>query len=173
MQNLLYWDVILYTGVFGVADYRSMLKIRKFKRADPIWRTKMQKVDWLGWNLVLRKFWGRCLRIRVWNSEIKNGVSKKADQNAKLLDLDGIWYSEVCALLITNPSLKFRNSKWQKWEMTWVGWNSVLGELKVQKLKMADPIWCQKIQKVARFRKKSVLKIPDSKSELKSDIKIK
>ena len=35
---------------------------------------------------------------------------------------------------------------------------------------MADPIWCQKIQKVAKFKKKSVLKIPDSKSELKSEI---
>ena len=38
---------------------------------------------------------------------------------------------------------------------------------------MADPIWSQKIQKVAKFRKKSVLKILDSKSELKSEIKNK
>ena len=33
------------------------------------------------------------------------------DQNAKLLDLDEIWYSEVCGSLIMNPSLKFRSSK--------------------------------------------------------------
>ena len=36
-----------------------------------------------------------------------------ADQNSKLLDLDEIWYSEVCGSLIMNPSLKFRNSKWR------------------------------------------------------------
>ena len=36
-----------------------------------------------------------------------------ADQNAKLLDLDEIWYSEVCGSLITSPSSKFRNSKWR------------------------------------------------------------
>ena len=30
-----------------------------------------------------------------------------ADQNAKLLDLDEIWYSEVCGSLITSPSSKF------------------------------------------------------------------
>ena len=36
-----------------------------------------------------------------------------ADQNEKLLDLDEIWYSKVCGSLITNPSSKFRNSKWR------------------------------------------------------------
>ena len=113
MQNLLDWDDILYAGVFGVADYRSMLKISKFIRTDLIWRIKMQKVDRLGWNLVLREFWGRWLWIWVWNSEIKNGGSKMADQNAQLLDLDEIWYSEVCRSLITNSSSKFRNSKWR------------------------------------------------------------
>ena len=35
------------------------------------------------------------------------------DQNAKLLDLDEIWYSEVCGSPITSPSSKFRNSKWR------------------------------------------------------------
>ena len=76
-----------------------------------------------------------------------------ADQDAKLLDLDEIWYSEVCGSLITNPSAQFRNSKWR---IQYGG---------------------KKIQKAARFRKKSVLgfffKIPDSKYELKSEIKNK
>ena len=72
-----------------------------------------EKINKLGWNLVLREFRGRWLRIRIWNSEIKNGESKMADQNAKLRDLDEIWYSEDCGLLITSPSSKFRNSKWR------------------------------------------------------------
>ena len=134
--------------MFGIADYGSKLKIKKFKIADLTWQTKMQNLlDWdnilyvgfleslidaqnsvihkcgsnmadekinkLEWNLVLREFWGRWLRIRIWNSEIKNGESKIADQNAKFLDLDGILYSEVCGSLITSPSSEFRNSKWQ------------------------------------------------------------
>ena len=132
--------------MFGVADYESKLKIKKFEIADLMWQTKMQDLlDWddilyagflgslmdaqnsvihkggsnmadekiikLRWNLVLGEFWGRWLRIRIWNSEIKNGGSKMADQNSKLLDLDEIWYSEVCGSLITSPSSKFRNSK--------------------------------------------------------------
>ena len=35
---------IYYSGVFGVAVYESELRIQKFKMADPIWRTEMQKV---------------------------------------------------------------------------------------------------------------------------------
>ena len=138
----------MYSGVFGVANYESTLKIKKFEIADRIGQTKMQNLlDWddilyaaflgslidaqnseihkgrfnmadekinkLGWNLVLREFWGRWLRIRIWNSEIKNGGSKVADQNEKLLDLDEIWHSDVCRSLITSPSSKFRNSKWR------------------------------------------------------------
>ena len=34
---------IWYSVVFGVADYESELKIHKFKIADPIYLTKMQK----------------------------------------------------------------------------------------------------------------------------------
>ena len=34
-----------------------------------------------------------------------------ADQNVLLLDLDEIWYSEVCGSLVTSLSSKFRNSK--------------------------------------------------------------
>ena len=31
MQNLLDWDEIWYSGVFGVADYESKLNIQKFE----------------------------------------------------------------------------------------------------------------------------------------------
>ena len=41
------------------------------------------------------------------------------------------------------------------------------------KMKNGGSNMVSKIQKVARFRKKSVLKIPDSKSELKTEIKNK
>ena len=35
--RILYW----YSGVFGVVDYESKLRIQKFKIADPIWPTKL------------------------------------------------------------------------------------------------------------------------------------
>ena len=41
---LLNWNNICYSGVFGVTDYESGLKIQKFKIMDSIWLTKMQKV---------------------------------------------------------------------------------------------------------------------------------
>ena len=47
---------IWYLGVFGVADYEFALKIQKFKIADPLWRTKIQKVTRLGLNLLLGVF---------------------------------------------------------------------------------------------------------------------
>ena len=132
--------------MFGVADYESKLKIKKFEIADLMRQTKMQNLlDWddilyaeflgslidaqnsvihkggsnmadekinkLGWNLVFREFWGRWLRIRIWNSEIKNDGSKMADRTAKLLDLDEIWYSEVCGSLIYESELKIRKFK--------------------------------------------------------------
>ena len=39
----------------------------------------MQKVTWIGWNLVLGGFWDRWLRILVQHLEIKNGGSNMAD----------------------------------------------------------------------------------------------
>ena len=103
-----------------------------------------------------------------------------ADQNARLLDLDEIWYSEVCGSLITSPSSKFRNSKrriqygGEKYkkrldlDVTRYSGNSTFINTKKNRSNMVS-----KIQKVTRFRKKSVLKIPGSKSELKSEIKNK
>ena len=35
---------IWYSGVFGVADYKSELETYKYKMTDPIWWTKMEKV---------------------------------------------------------------------------------------------------------------------------------
>ena len=73
MQKLLDWNDIWYSKVFGIADYESELKIKKLKMADRIWRTKMQKVTWLGRNLVLECFWGHWLGIRTLHLEIQNG----------------------------------------------------------------------------------------------------
>ena len=160
--------------MFAVADYESKLKIKKFEIADLMWQTKMQNLlDWdilyagflgslidaqnsvihnggsnmadekinkLGWNLVPREFWGRWLRIRIWNSEIKNGGSNIAAKNTRN---DLIWMKLGTR---ETQSSKIKNSR-----------SNIVS----------------KIQKVTRFRKKSVLKIPGSKSELKSEIKNK
>ena len=46
-KKLLVCDDILYSGVFGVADSESKLKIKNFDIADLIWQTKMQNFhDW-------------------------------------------------------------------------------------------------------------------------------
>ena len=46
-KKLLVCDDILYSGVFGVADYASKFKIKKFEIADVMWQTKMQNLlDW-------------------------------------------------------------------------------------------------------------------------------
>ena len=46
-KKFLDWDNIWHSGVFGVADYVSKLKIQKFKMANLIWKTKMQNLrDW-------------------------------------------------------------------------------------------------------------------------------
>ena len=169
---------IWYPGVFGVADYRSILKIRKFIRADPIWRTKMQKVNWLGLNLVLSEFWSHWLRIWVWNSEIENGGPKcKITWLGWNLILGGLWVTDYESEFKIQR-FKMTDSIWRQQiqEMTWSGWNSVLGELNVQKWKMAAPIKCQKYKRWLDWEKNRFLvffKIPDSKSELKSEIKNK
>ena len=53
--------------VFGVADYKSEFITHKYKMADPIWRTKMEKFTCLWWHVVLRGVWGRWLRIQAQN----------------------------------------------------------------------------------------------------------
>ena len=44
---------------------------------------KLQKVTWLGWNLVLQILWRRWLRIRAQRSKIQNVRFNMADQNVK------------------------------------------------------------------------------------------
>ena len=44
-KKLIDWDDILYAGVFGVTDYESELKVKKFKMADPIWQNYIQEVN--------------------------------------------------------------------------------------------------------------------------------
>ena len=44
---------ILYSGVFRGADYESELKIQELKMVNSIWLTKMQRITWFEWNLIL------------------------------------------------------------------------------------------------------------------------
>ena len=44
-RNLLDWDEICNSMVFGVADYEFAPKIHKLDKTDPIWLTKIQKVN--------------------------------------------------------------------------------------------------------------------------------
>ena len=44
MQNVLDYNEIEYAEVLGVADDESELNIQKFRMADSIWLTKIQKV---------------------------------------------------------------------------------------------------------------------------------
>ena len=52
--------------MFWVADYESELKIQKFERADPTWRTKMQKL--LDWDEIL---YSRVFGVTDYESEIE------------------------------------------------------------------------------------------------------
>ena len=49
-KNLVDSDETKYFEIFWDADYERELKIHKFKMADSISRTKMQKVGRFGWN---------------------------------------------------------------------------------------------------------------------------
>ena len=80
-----------------------------------------------------------------------------ADQNAKLLDLDEIWYSEVCRSLIKSPSSKFRNSKWriqyggEKYKKRLdLDENRYSGNSTFKNKKIADPIWCRKYKRIQK-----------------------
>ena len=42
--------------IFGVAEYETELKLQKFKMADPISQTIIQKVTWLESNLLVGSF---------------------------------------------------------------------------------------------------------------------
>ena len=75
---------ILYLGIFEVADYESKLWILKFKMADPIWLTKMQKVIWMVWYFVLLGVWDRLFGIQGQDLAIRNGGTNMADANAKI-----------------------------------------------------------------------------------------
>ena len=154
-KNLLDLDGILYSGVIEVTDYESEFKIQKFNMANPIWRTKMQKVTWFRWNYVFVGYWGRWLRIRIQNWEIHYDESNMADQNAKSYL---IWMKfcirGLLRSLITNPNSKFKNSIWRIQyggpkckklldldEILYSGAIEVAdneSELKIHKLNMAD-----------------------------------
>ena len=63
--------------MFGVADYESKLKIKKFEIADLMLPTKMQNL--LDWNHILYSgFLGSLIYAQ--NSEIHKGGSNMADE---------------------------------------------------------------------------------------------
>ena len=112
------WDDIRYSGVFRVADYKSELTIQKFKMADRIWRTKMQKVTWLGWNSVLASF-----RITDYEFEINIQKLKMTDPICKkLLDWNEIWYSGLFG--VANYKSELENWKFRMSDAIW--WTKML-----------------------------------------------
>ena len=68
-KKLLVCD-IMYLGVFGVADYKSKLKINKFEIADLIWQTKMQN---------LLDLYARVFRVADYGSMLKIRKFIRAD----------------------------------------------------------------------------------------------
>ena len=96
------------------------------------------------------------------NSETHKSGSNMADQNAKSglirmkFGTQGILGSLI-RIRVWNSEIKHGGPKCK---ITSFGWNSVFGglwvtdyksELKIQKFKMADPIWRQKIQEMTWF----------------------
>ena len=69
-------DRTRYSRVFRDWRVRILSQNSKFKMADPVWLTKMQKVSRSGWNSVLKSVRSRWLRIWTQNWEIQNGGSK-------------------------------------------------------------------------------------------------
>ena len=68
--------------MFGVADYESKLKTKKFEIADRMWQTKMQNL--LNWDDILYAgFLGSLVDAQ--NSEIHNGGSNMADEEINKL----------------------------------------------------------------------------------------
>ena len=72
----------MYSGVFGVANYESTLKIKKFEIADRIGQTKMQNL--LDWDDILyAAFLGSLIDAQ--NSEIHKGRFNMADEKINKL----------------------------------------------------------------------------------------
>ena len=83
IKKLLVCDDILYSGVFGVADYESKLKIEKFEIADLMWQPKMQNL--LDWDDILYAgFLGSLIDAQNW--VIHKGGSNMADEKINKLE---------------------------------------------------------------------------------------
>ena len=76
-------DKTPYSRAFGLAGYESELEIQKFKMADPVSLTKMQKVGRSGSNSLLASFSGLTSTNLKSKFQIQNGGSSMVDQNAK------------------------------------------------------------------------------------------
>ena len=63
MKNFNNFPDIVYSRIFGVADYESEIRFWKFKMADPIWRTSNKIFQQFFGYSVLENFYGRWLRI--------------------------------------------------------------------------------------------------------------
>ena len=66
---LLDWDEICYHKLFGIADYESMPKIRKFKMADPICWTEMEML--LNWDEI---WYSGFFGITNLSSKLRNSI---------------------------------------------------------------------------------------------------
>ena len=113
-KKLLVCDDILYSELFGVADYESKLEIEKFEIADLIWQTKMQ-------NLL------DCDDI------LYAGVFRVADCRSmlkirKFIKADPIWRTKMQKVDWLGWNLVLREF-WGRWYET---------EFEIQKLNMAD-----------------------------------
>ena len=157
---------IQYSRVFGVADYWSELRIKKFKMANPVWRKKFKKL------LDSDNIWyAGMFGVADYKSELKNQKFKMAGSVWRMkiqiftwlgryLVLDGFWGRWI-RTWAQNSEIQYGGLKLQK--VTWSGWNLVLEvfgvadykfELNIQKWKMSDAIWRTKMQKAKSYAAK-------------------
>ena len=68
-EKLLNWNDIWYSGVFGVADYESELKIQKFEMADPVCKKHTDP---------------KCKKLLVWGEIGYSGVFEIVDYESEL-----------------------------------------------------------------------------------------
>ena len=126
----------LIAMIFGTWKFSgSLITNPRLKFRNSKWRTKTQKVTWLGWYLVLQGFRGRSLWIRVRNLEIQNNGCNMADENTKsYFDWDDNLYSGV-----------FEVADYES-------------KLNIQKVKMSDAIRRTRIQKTRSYAAKVFLR---------------
>ena len=96
-KKLLDWDENWCSGVFGVVDYESKIKIQLFKISDTIWQIKMQKAKSYAAKVFLRQ---TCFRWSVLHPNVCMGVFCVTDYESDLRFLkfnmaDPRWRPEI------------------------------------------------------------------------------